>query len=277
MRSRHDETSARFSQVYLLTPEMLSDSERARVRVALLLNKMPANILADQIGHQLGVRVHGNAFGWNVQGFVETCELRDFLDLFSVVATCVDKRLMEGNIRDFITASQKIFREERLRYVINDQGGVRFSADAVFEAHAQATIKHLGRPEFKAAAVSYDACLKGMAGAPPDCKAAVRHVFEAVEILFKMLHPGVPRIGKNEIENNLVPLLKGSALEATAKNASSRLAYSLAEWVNAAHNYRHGQASQEPVQPPFSLAVLLVDQGATFIRWLAELNVGGTQ
>jgi hypothetical protein len=275
----HDETGARFTHVYLRTTEMLQDSKRARVRVAALFSPYEEtnlmNILAHQVEMELGVRVPYNG-GYRIKRFIEDCDLNDFLDFFSIITTNADTfgKALVDYIRN---TSQRIFREERLRYVINANGGVRFSADAAFETHVQATIKNLSRPEFKAAAAAYDACLTELAGAPPDRKAAIRHIFEAVEILFKMLHRGVPRLGDSEIKQNLVPLLVASDLDPTALQASKKVANSLADWVNAAHFYRHGQVSEEPVQPPFSLAVLLVDQGASFIRWLAELNVGGKQ
>ena len=44
----------------------------------------------------------------------------------------------------------------------------------------------------------------------------------------------------------------------------------MAEWVNAVHNYRHGQAEAEVVAPNLELAVQLVSMGCTFTRRLAQ-------
>ena len=44
------------------------------------------------------------------------------------------------------------------------------------------------------------------------------------------------------------------------------------EWIDAAHHYRHEPGQQEPVQPPLLLVVQMVSVGASFVRWLAELD-----
>jgi hypothetical protein len=62
------------------------------------------------------------------------------------------------------------------------------------------------------------------------------------------------------------------AADPVATMAGARLAQSFADWVDAAHPYRHGQKSEEPVEPPEELAVLLVSQGASFVRWLVDLD-----
>jgi hypothetical protein len=41
---------------------------------------------------------------------------------------------------------------------------------------------------------------------------------------------------------------------------------------DAAHFYRHEAGHEEPVQPPLTLAVQMVSHGATFLRWLAEMD-----
>jgi hypothetical protein len=107
---------------------------------------------------------------------------------------------------------------------------------------------------------------------PPDGKSAVRNIFEAVEIGFKTLCSGPSRIGDTEIQRSLVPLLQARhGADETAKQVAQKLARSLAEWVNAAHFYRHGQTGTEPVQPPLDLAIVLTSEGMGFLRWLAGL------
>lgn len=45
-----------------------------------------------------------------------------------------------------------------------------------------------------------------------------------------------------------------------------------AKWVSAGHKYRHGQKTEEPVAPPFDMAVAYVSAGASHIRFLASLD-----
>jgi len=208
---------------------------------------------------------------YHIEPFVEGCALRDFLDLIS---------LIWGNFRDegivrgyWLDECRRIFAEEHLRYVINDAGGVRFSADTEFERNVQATIQGLSHSSLNGALASYQHCLESLSRSPPEAKSAVRSMFEAIEIVFKTSCPGPPRIGNDEIKQYLIPKLNSIYFDPTAKQSAVKLARSLAEWVNSAHFYRHGQTGEEPVEPPFELATVLISEGSSFLRWLAVLHV----
>jgi hypothetical protein len=125
----------------------------------------------------------------------------------------------------------------------------------------------------KAALVSYEHCLEALSRTPPEAKSAVRSMFEAVEIVFKTMCPGPSRIGDAEIKAHLIPKLDSIYPETTARQAATKLARSLAEWVNGAHFYRHGQTGKEPVEPPIEIATVLISEGSSFLRWLAVLHV----
>jgi len=45
-----------------------------------------------------------------------------------------------------------------------------------------------------------------------------------------------------------------------------------ADWVDAVHNYRHGQGLPEPVAPPIDLTVYMLSSGASFLRWLVTID-----
>jgi hypothetical protein len=65
---------------------------------------------------------------------------------------------------------------------------------------------------------------------------------------------------------------KAYAGDAVALRAAMKQLASFKDWVDASHNYRHEQGSEEPVQPPIDLAVLAVSNGAAYIRWLVALD-----
>jgi hypothetical protein len=44
------------------------------------------------------------------------------------------------------------------------------------------------------------------------------------------------------------------------------------DWVNGAHQYRHGQGVEVPDNPSIGTAVLSVSLGSSYARWLAELD-----
>jgi hypothetical protein len=276
-----DATGKRFSLVYLTGGEALPDSPRARVRIATLLDTLGMGTtgshnprLAKAIEHELGVRPqYAGDSCYYIDLFIERCELRDFLDLVTLVHSLFGNENYPSIYRRWLPECRRIFSEERLRYVINDAGGVRFSVDAEFERSLPAVVQGLGHPALRGALHSFDEALAALSETPPDGKAAIRNVFEAVEITFKTLCPGPPRIGNSEISGHLAPKLEAIyAGDATAKRAAQKLARSLAEWVEGAHFYRHGQTGEDPVQPPLDLAVVIVSEGASLLRWLAGLH-----
>lgn len=268
----NDENGAtRFSQIYLGTADRLQDSSRARVRVNALLGKMQIENyqVADVVEHELGVSVPYNG-SWDFTRFITKCELRDFLDFISLVETHFSKRPMVA--KNWLPGCRRIFSEERLRYTINDAGGVRFAADSNFEFQIQATIANLGDPRLKGAMQSFEQALDAMSGSPLQGKAAIRGVFEAVEIAFKTLCDGTSRIGESEIHKSLVQHLDIKYRDdQTARLVAAKIARSLAEWVNGAHFYRHGQVGHEPIEPPVETTIAMVSEGAVFLRWLATL------
>jgi hypothetical protein len=275
-----DATGKRFSQVYLTGGEALPDSPRARFRVAVLLRAFAAvpslfrSELRDAIEHQLGVSYGGGPY-LDPGPFVETCELRDFLDLITLVYSVLGN--MTPVQESWLPECRRIFSEERLRYVINDAGGVRFSVDAEFEKSIPAVVQGLGHPALRGALDSFEKSLAALSETPPNGKEAIRNVFEAVEITFKTLCPVPPRIGASEITRHLVPKLDLIyADDPTARKAAQKLARSLTEWVDCAHFYRHGQTGQQPVQPPLDLAVAIISEGTSLLRWVAGLHAKST-
>jgi hypothetical protein len=274
-----DTTGKRFSQAYLTGGEALSDSKRARLRVARLLGVLfdrestdHAFALNKFMERVLGVHIEraGSGSQYNAENFIERCELRDFLDLISVVLRFLASKDRIPQANRWLDECQRIFAEEKLRYTIDHAGGVRFSADAQFEEVVQATIQHLDQVQLRGALDSFNKSLKAMSEVPPDGKVAI---VDAVEIVFKTLCAGPPRVGSTEITTHLLPKLDAEyANDPIAKEAAKKLARSMGEWVNGAHFYRHGQPGPEPVQPPLELATAFVSEGISFLRWLAGLH-----
>ena len=88
---------------------------------------------------------------------------------------------------------------------------------------------------------------------PPDTKASVRSMFETLEILVKQM-VDTNNLNKWIVENTLKDkCLKLYENDDTAKKTVSKLFDGFAQWVDGLHNYRHGQASDEPVAPSESV------------------------
>ncbi|MBL0934266.1 MAG: hypothetical protein IBJ07_05905 [Rhizobiaceae bacterium] len=119
----------------------------------------------------------------------------------------------------------------------------------------------------------FDQALRALDTVPPDGKAAVRATFASAEGLFRVMLPNAPRLGAAEIDKHLGPELSSLySTDTTAQRAAAKLLASFKGWVDAAHFYRHEPGQKEIAQPPLTVAVLLMQQGAGFIRWLAQLD-----
>ena len=76
-----------------------------------------------------------------------------------------------------------------------------------------------------------------------------------------------------EIHNSIKPIVQSVYTnDATAKNVANHLLNGFADWVEGCHPYRHGQQSEEVFAPPLEIAVATLSNGATYIRWLMELD-----
>ena len=60
--------------------------------------------------------------------------------------------------------------------------------------------------------------------------------------------------------------------DAATASTGGRMVSSFADWVQAAHPFRHGQRTEVPIVLPDDLAILLISQGASFIRWLVDFD-----
>ena len=47
---------------------------------------------------------------------------------------------------------------------------------------------------------------------------------------------------------------------------------SFKDWVDGAHFYRHEPSTDDAAQPPLDFAVLMFSNGASFLRWLAQIS-----
>jgi hypothetical protein len=80
-------------------------------------------------------------------------------------------------------------------------------------------------------------------------------------------------LASNFVEKRLKPLAnRAYGSDRPTASTAARMLSSFDDWVNAAHPFRHGHNTEVPVSLPDDLAVLLVSQGAGFIRWLADID-----
>lgn len=260
----------KFSQNYIARGEPSSDSQRMRLRVYRLFEKCRSRIDAEALELVLGVAVPWGPGRRDWQKFFLDSSLRDFLDTITVVAKELrDERSYK--FEDWLNGVSLIFDEENVRYRLDNQGGVHFAVDGEFEHNQACAIAALQAPRYGGARSHFEAGLRAFDANPPQTREAIRQNFECVETIFRLMFPEVSQLGSSEVTKKLKPLIE-KRLQGSEKNAMARWLEGFADWVNGAHQYRHGQAVEVPDNPTIATAVLSFSLGSTYARWLAELD-----
>jgi hypothetical protein len=272
----------RFSHTYLRSPELLPDSVRMRRRLGHLFGQFYLGDFGGTLAAELGVHVETphceRDYYW--PPFLEKAELRDVLDAITVrykrlalhYYDASGEALAEAK-KKFLAEARRIFAEERIRYRIDDAGGVHFTVDAEFERSRVSTLTRLGQARYAGVRELFEAAYVSMDSNPPDGKAGIRNIFFAAEGLFRLMHPAAPQLNAGEIQKYLKPkvdsLFDG---QKPAVYVAHKQVAAFKEWIDGAHFYRHEPGTEEPAQPPIDLAIYMISQGAAHIRWLAQLD-----
>jgi hypothetical protein len=267
----------RFSHNYLKRGDPGADSVRMRRRMASLIYSIEElGDFSGTVSRELGVDVPWNYVAdW--PSFFQTCELQDVLDLVTVAYRFLKGKEAKG-LRDWRAPDrwtqevQRIFTEENLHYRVDDKGGVHFSFDAEFAFNTAAALASLRSDRFRNARASYEGAMAELAKAPPNGKDAIRGIFACAEGIFRLMFADSPRLTAQEVQKMEPYLQKLHAGDAVAIGSALKLINAFKDWIDAAHFYRHEAGKEEQHQPPIRLAVLAVSMGASFIRWLAEID-----
>ncbi|MBN8803772.1 MAG: hypothetical protein BGO58_11690 [Sphingopyxis sp. 65-8] len=266
------EQGQRFSQNYIARGEPSGDSSRMRRRLYRLYTELKVyhEVTGELIEFATGAHLPDTMYGTDWEHYFSTAQLRDLLDTVTVAAARL--KVKDPRKKEFwISGVRLIFVEENVRYRVDDQGGVHFAIDGEFAHNQASAIAALHSPRYAAARAHFEAAQKALDSAPPRTREAIRQTFEAAETVFKLMFSGVSVLGTNEVTKKLRPQLEAT-LAGTEKDAAFRLVESFADWVTSAHPFRHGQGVETPDDPSISTAVLSVSLGASYIRWLADLD-----
>lgn len=267
------QTGVRFSLNYLSGGPPIKDGARFRKRLYSLFKMFRSDDRDFQsiIELEVGCNIPWGGYGPSWDEFFRNAELRDILDTITVIFNVLDTFL--GSESDtWLDGVNRIFREESLGYIVDEAGGVHYRIDDEFEAARRATILALGKPRYDAARHAFESAHLAFDESPADTRAAIRHIFDAVETVFRLLlGDNVSRLGASEIDKKLRPNVL-SLYKGAAHDNAGLLLKSFREWVNAGHLYRHAQAVEKREPPPIELAVLSVSSGAAFLRWLIDVD-----
>jgi hypothetical protein len=268
------EQGVRFSQNYIAKGKPTSDSARMRRRLFNVFMRDRYNNFASSLDIEaaLGVKMpHLAGYGPHWEKYFVDCELRDFLDTITVVASKLRQLRETTRLGQWVRLVKEIFNEENVHYRLDERGGVHFAIDAEFEHNQACAIAALQGSRYGAARAHFEAGQKALDASSPQTREAIRQTFEAAETVFKLMFSDVTQLGVTEITKKLQPLVK-DRFQGSERNSAVQLAEGFSKWVVGAHQYRHGQGVEEPDNPSITTTVLSVSLGATYVRWLAELD-----
>ena len=181
---------------------------------------------------------------------------------------------IEGSVpagvwRDFVA---RVLREENLGYSLDEECGVHYLVDEEFERNRVSLLRCLGSPLYSGVRTAFEDAHRHLDAEPRDPKAAVRSMFESLEILTRLMVT-TRNLNKGVVENKLKQLAQNVyGRDDIAIATIGRVFDGFAQWVDGMHNYRHGQGKSDPIAPPVGFAIYVVSSGAAFLRLLVEID-----
>jgi hypothetical protein len=266
----------RFTLNYLERSTPTRDSSRFRNRLSAYyweyLHAMYDNQIIKIISQETGAEIPFVVSSFSIPEFFKIRETRDVLDSITLIYQVLEKNHNLSGSRKWIDFVTRVFKEENLGYRLDPKGGVHYFIDEEFERNRFSTLSILDDPKYLSVRAAYEDAYHYMDNDPPNTKAAVRSMFESVEILVKQMVK-TDKLDKNVVEKALKEkCLRVYKDNETASRAASKLFDSFGEWVDGLHFYRHGQKSEEPVAPPDDITIYVLSSGSAFLRWLIEIN-----
>jgi hypothetical protein len=254
------------------------DSTRARYRVGALFGETGINSQAEQlavyVGRELGVPVPGDGrLSSNWHAFIRECGTSDFLDTITVVYRHLFWHAGEESANRWRDGVRRVFAEEHLAYEIDDIGGVHPRVDREFQENLATAIAGLQTDHHRGVRELVENASKYLNATPPNYGQAWRLTLSAAETLFGQMFPYVP-LSAEEIERRLRPLVQQAYDgDEPAQRAAGKMLTALKVWVEGSHEYRRRPGHADLLDPPTDVAILAISQGASFLRWLARLDV----
>lgn len=269
------EEGKQFSLLYLDRSKTLRDSQRFRNRLAAFFSQFLNDDFNDEIAQiiklEIGAEITRSISSYLVSDFFKKGELRDLLDSITVIYNNLIT-MPGGPATQWKAFVAKAMSEENMGYRLDDKCIVHYFVDEEFERNRFSALAVLEDPRYAGCRAAFEAAYGHLDANPLDTKAAVRSMFESVEILVKQM-VDTRNLSKWVVENTLKEkCLACYASDATAKIVMAKMFDGFAQWVESIHNYRHGQADTDPVVPPVNIAIYTLSSGTAFLRWLIELN-----
>jgi hypothetical protein len=266
-----------FSADYAVPRAAPPDSDRFRLRLATayeLNSPAPSRpAVADAIKLRLGVQVPFGYGGYLYSEFFREAELRDVLDAITIIFDVLTARYGDGAASTWRSCVERTFRTERLPYRIDLKGGVHRIIDDEHERARAATLAVLDAPRYTAVADTLEKGFRLLSATRPDSLNAVKQCFFAAQVMAQMFCRSNDALDRAFVEAHLRPLVGGvyGPEMATAAIAADVVS-GFADWVDGVMKLEAAGNAKSPLVLADEIAVLLVGNGAAYIRWLAQLD-----
>lgn len=178
--------------------------------------------------------------------------------------------------QNLIAFVRRLFEEEHLAYRIDEVGEVHPLIDDAYQRTRRSAVEALSAARYEGARAAIDSAFAAQTTAGFDTVRAVGDMFFGVETVFKLVvdsNQDLTAVSVSEAFTKIVAARHASSPPAVQQSAT-RMVNSFAKWADACHPFRHGQRHEEVVSPPPELAILLLSQGAAFVRWLVSMDAG---
>lgn len=263
----------RFSQLYLERGVPSRDSARFRHRLAAYfgerLDKEHNFDCRQAFERETGIAVPFIGSRWVFADVFKKAELRDVLDAITIVFGVLTEKSWHRPASSWRAFVARAMHEENLGYRLDEMCVVHFHVDQEFERNRASTLSVLELPPYGAVRASFEDAYRHLDSDPQDTKAACRSIFESIETMAKLIVPGADRLTRNLCVQKLKEACVSVApADATEREVLANMFTSLGYWVEAMHDYRHGQRSHDPVSPSEELSVLALSMGTAFLRQL---------
>lgn len=190
-----------------------------------------------------------------------------------------DTKIVNGKYKDVCPKADawhhfviRVFEEENIGYTCDEKCGIHYLIDEEFEKNIISVLSCLEADRYKGIKAAVKNAHHHLDSNPRDTKAAVRSIFEALEILVKLM-VDTKNLNSWVIRNPIKEIIQEHYNDnETAATAAASMCEGFALWVDGLHLYRHGQSSSEPVLPPLDLTIYTLSSGASFLRWLVNID-----
>ena len=248
------------------------DSPRFRIRVSAAVPEV-AGVQAEvrsRLRADAGVVVPTGQWGvlWN--DFYTRGAMEEVLTAITITFDVL-RRQAPRTAQSYRAAVERALAEEHMGFRIDQTGVIHYAVDEVFEGMRAATLAALNHPVLAVARGCYESAYQYLDRHPPDTKAAVRAIFETLEVVAKQLNPTARNLHENLCRNQLrEQYLAGAGGDAVERRVWEGMFEGMARWVNAMHEFRHGQADN--IAPPTEeFAVYALSSGSAYVRLLAQV------